>query len=568
MKIILPFILILTSLSLVVPSPVSGQKTGLSVEQAKQMHHETMDDPYLPNAWQNKKTSPAYQFTISPKTKSVTTTVFTTQVNVNAGGQNIVGDAGNEPSIAVNPLNPLEMVIGWRQFDNVASNFRQAGWAYSTDGGRTWTFPGVIEPGIFRSDPVLDIDADGNFYYNSLTNFPDYFCKVFRSHTGGSAWDEGTAAGGGDKQWMVIDRTTDIGRGFIYSTWSLFFSTCNPGFFTRSADGGDHYENCIIVDGAPYWCTMAVGNSGELFIGGACGKPDSLVVAKSVNARERDSLIVWDAPAYVYMDGNPGGWGNVNPVGLNGQVNIDVDHSDGPGKGNVYLLASLTRTSNGDPCDVMFSRSTNGGLTWSAPLRINDDESAKNTQWFGTMSVAPTGRIDVIWLDTRDAPAGTDSSALYYSFSTDQGVTWSANEKLSTSFDPHVGYPNQNKLGDYLDMVSDSTGAHLAWANTFNGEQDVNYSHIIPPLATGTDEKVLSSKIRIFPNPGSGIFELIGLPANSHLEIFNALGEKILDQKITAASQSINLKTHPSGSYYLKIISQDGSTVIKNIIKK
>ena len=69
------------------------------------------------------------------------------QVNVDALGQNIVGDAANEPSIAVNPTNPLNMVIGWRQFDTVASNFRTAGWAYTLNGGQTWTFPGVLQAG-------------------------------------------------------------------------------------------------------------------------------------------------------------------------------------------------------------------------------------------------------------------------------------------------------------------------------------------------------------------------------------------------------------------------------------
>src|SRR5207344_3279577 len=114
----------------------------------------------------------------------ITTTGFSmNQVNVNTSGQNILGDAANEPNIAVNPLNENVIVIGWRQFDNVSSNFRQAGWSYTSDGGQSWTFPGVIEPGIFRSDPVLDYDSSGNFYYNSLTidNFGNYVCKVFIS---------------------------------------------------------------------------------------------------------------------------------------------------------------------------------------------------------------------------------------------------------------------------------------------------------------------------------------------------------------------------------------------------
>ncbi len=80
------------------------------------------------------------------------------------------------------------MAIGWRQFNTVTSNFRQAGYGYTTNGGQTWTFPGVIEPGVFRSDPVLDSDVDGNFYYNSLTNNPiiivKYLNQALEDHPG------------------------------------------------------------------------------------------------------------------------------------------------------------------------------------------------------------------------------------------------------------------------------------------------------------------------------------------------------------------------------------------------
>jgi len=79
------------------------------------------------------------------------------QVNVDGNGGNIIGDAANEPSIAVSPVDRTKIAIGWRQFDTITSNFRQAGRGYSTDGGRTWTFPGVLEPGVFRSDPVLAV---------------------------------------------------------------------------------------------------------------------------------------------------------------------------------------------------------------------------------------------------------------------------------------------------------------------------------------------------------------------------------------------------------------------------
>ena len=129
----------------------------------------------------------------------------------------------------------------------------------------------------------------------------------------------------------------------------------------------------------------------------------------------------------------------------------------------------------------MFARSTNGGATWSSPVRVNDDPGSSAYQWFGTMSVAPTGRIDAIWLDTRNDPGGYDSS-LFYSYSLDAGVTWSENAKLSPSFDPHLGWPQQQKMGDYFDMVTDDYGVHVAWAATFNGEQDVYYGRITHAL--------------------------------------------------------------------------------------
>ena len=46
---------------------------------------------------------------------------------------------------------------------HITSNIRQAGYGYSVDNGRSWTFPGVLDPGVFRSDPVLEADAAGNF---------------------------------------------------------------------------------------------------------------------------------------------------------------------------------------------------------------------------------------------------------------------------------------------------------------------------------------------------------------------------------------------------------------------
>jgi hypothetical protein len=244
---------------------------------------------------------------------------------------------------------------------------------------------------------------------------------------------------------------------------------------------------------------MAVDRNGALFIVGA-GSFDGAVMAKSSNAQTAGSAIVWDFSSVVDLDGYVTGSAPINPVGILGQVNIDIDRSTGPGSGNVYVLATLPRLSNGDPGDVMFARSTDGGYIFDQPQRLNTDPSTSNYQWFGTMSVAPNGRIDVIWLDTRDDFPGGFLSSLYYCYSDNQGETWSINKKLSDFFDPSVGYPQQAKMGDYFDMVSDDAGAHLAWANTLNGEQDVYYTHIIPQIV-GMNENPGQSELALTGNP-------------------------------------------------------------------
>ena len=135
----------------------------------------------------------------------------------------------------------------------------------------------------------------------------------------------------------------------------------------------------------------------------------------------------------------------------------------------------------------MFARSTNGGASFSAPHRINDDPvNHSKYHYFGTIGVAPNGRIDSVWLDTRNAANNTDSQ-LFYSYSTDGGVTWAPNVQVSNSFTPLEGWPQQNKIGDYITIVSDNTGGDVAYAATFNfnpsrgqHEQDVYFVRVSP----------------------------------------------------------------------------------------
>jgi VCBS repeat protein len=401
------------------------------------------------------------------------------QVNVSAGGLNIYGDAANEPSICVDPTNPSKMAIGWRQFDSVMSNFRQAGYGYTSDGGRTWTFPRVLQANVFRSDPVLNSDSGGAFFYLSLLE--NFYDDMWRSLNGGALWSRLAAATGGDKQWFTIDTSNSSGHGFQYQTWSTAGNNYGGRQFSRSTNGGVTWMDPINIPHAPVWGTLDVDSNGLLFIGAVDSNGGQVWCIRSSNARNPSVVPTFDQAVAVNLGGFVISGRAINPEGIIGQVYVAADRSGTATNNNIYMLASVEPTGFTTGTDVMLVRSTDGGRTFSAPRRLNDDPVNHNKwHWMGTLSVAPNGRIDVVWLDTRNAANNTDSQ-LFYTYSFDGGATWARNVAVSNSFNPLIGYPNQNKMGDYISIVSDNGGGNVAYTATFNGEEDVYYVRVVPP---------------------------------------------------------------------------------------
>jgi hypothetical protein len=414
------------------------------------------------------------------------------QVNVDASGNNILGDAANECSISVDPTNGNKMTIAWRQFNNVTSNFRQAGWGYTTDGGAHWTFPGVLENNVFRSDPVTNSDEIGQFFYLSLQSDVNtsFFCDdLWRSTSGGQSWtllSGERGGGGGDKQWFTIDKTNGPGHGFQYQSDDGINCSGGGVEFQRSTNGGVTWQAPISVPHGPVYGTLDVDTNGNLFIG---GEGSTFYCVRSSNAQIGGQTPTFDRSTAVNLGGFIGS-GGINPAGLDGMVFLAVDRSGTATNNNIYMLASVV-PSGRSTTDVMFVRSTDGGLTFSTPRKINDDPvNPSKWHWFGTLSVAPNGRIDSVWYDTRNAANNTDSQ-LFYSWSTDGGLTWAPNVAVSNAFNPFEGYPNQSKIGDYITIVSDNTDANVAYSATFNfntsrgqHEEDVYYVRVAPSTSS------------------------------------------------------------------------------------
>jgi len=318
----------------------------------------------------------------------------------------------------------------------------------------------------------------GVFFYLSLLQ--NFFDDLWRSLDGGQSWSIIAPADGGDKEWFTIDNTNSAGHGFQYQSWSSDGNNYAGRQFTRSTNGGLTWMNPINIPNSPAWGTLDVDSNGNLFIGGVNLTTGRIWCVRSTNAKNGGVVPTFDQSTAVNLGGNIVSAEPINPEGLVGQVFLTVDRSGTSTNNNIYVLASVQPVGFANGSDVMFARSTNGGQTFSAPRRINDDPvNHAKWHWFGTLSVAPNGRIDAVWLDTRNA-ANNINSQLFYSYSFDGGNTWSLNVAISNSFNPYLGYPNQDKLGDYITIVSDNVGANVAYAATFNGEEDIYYVRVAP----------------------------------------------------------------------------------------
>jgi len=434
------------------------------------------------------------------------------QVNVDVNGQNIVGDIGNEPSIAINSQNPKNIVIGWRRFDPNPSA-KQGGYGYSFDGGISWVNDVLpILPNQNRTDPVLDSDLQGNIYYQSMAHGSENRSSVFKSADGGVTWSDPVYQFLGDKNWMVIDKTSGASQGNIYSTWRRAGSShpdpeYTPTYFVRSTDDGVSYQEPDIALPATNlgFGRIAVGPNGEVYLSGV---EENVIGSNSIgifrtghfflkSLDAKDSAI---SPTFTAQQVDMGGkviWlytsDGPNPLGADGDVQIATDISNGPMRGNIYMFAYVHPYSwveGDDPVNVNFIRSEDGGDTWSAPMRINDDLlSAHSFQYFPMLGVASNSRIDAVWYDTRNGSLTPPyrMSQLFYSYSWDGGQTWSINKAVTPVFNTHLpsriinGKEQQaDKMGDYTHLVSDANGAHIAYTATFNGEQDVYYLNVFP----------------------------------------------------------------------------------------
>jgi len=180
---------------------------------------------------------------------------------------------------------------------------------------------------------------------------------------------------------------------------------------------------------------------------------------------------------------------NLPPINLN-------NYSDARAKGapvlkvkpsdpnELYLV--FAEESDGllpDEADIFLIRSTDGGTTWSNPVRVNDDTGTSD-QILPWLVVKPNGIIDLAWYDRRNDPLD-QLWDIYFTSSVDGGNTFAANTKINGGFFPTPAPPKTSDkwMGEYLGLAADYTKAYIAYTSSINDNTgDLLFGTTLNPL--------------------------------------------------------------------------------------
>ncbi len=374
----------------------------------------------------------------------------------------------------------------------------------STDGGFSFRDIGYINPGpnvsnFLAGDPVVNCTNATTFYYSQIgssgtVSAPTSVVFMSKSTDGGFTWDDPVSAISKDgsthsldKDWSAIEPNHPNDIYVSYTDFDLSFTSCPTSErvaveIVHSTDGGVTWSAPTVLDEVCSTIGQFVQGSQivvdshanvyvewEFFPTGMAGPTRVLRIARSTNHA------VSFAPFSVIDTVTPTGDGfaiqGYFRTWLTG--NLAVDRSGTPATdGSLYVTWEDGRfrsrfdlespTGLYHNANVLISRSSDQGRTWSAPVRVNTD-AFESSVGFGIdhfqpgVAVDATGALAVCWYDRRDDRLNYQVSR-YCGTSTNLGTTWT-----NLRVDPRIWPPihatdafiNAYYLGDYDTVASD-----------------------------------------------------------------------------------------------------------------
>jgi len=428
-----------------------------------------------------------------------------------------------EPWVAVNPVDPKNIIGVWQQDRWSDGGARGLATGYTTDGGVTWNTTAAkftfcsggtaANGGDFEraSDPWVTFSPNGAAYQISiafngldLTNA----VTVSRSSSGGATWSDPTTlirdSGVRDSSWAFNDKesiTADpFDSRYVYAVWDRLVSPNNksrasiqglinsktfrgPIWFSRTINGGVSWEPArMIADPGSHNQTignqidvLADGTLMDLFTeivahknaGGNRGVHFPVVRSSDHGASWGDSVVIADDTSKGVKDPE-----TRQPLRTgDGLPDIAVNRHPGtPGYGYAYVVWQGTSSPSAPSDDTIYlSRSTDGGSTWSGPKSVNRTPNGA-AAFLPSVQVAADGTVGVTYYDLRNnTSAPSLPTDVWIVHSHDAGETFGSESHVAGSFDfttaPDAG---GYFLGDYqgLDSVGNSFAPFFAETNS------------------------------------------------------------------------------------------------------
>ena len=356
-------------------------------------------------------------------------------------------------------------------------NDKFTGFSQSPDGGLTWTDKGTLptNPNGDAGDPVLARSSLTGTTFFATLQFSGSGINVFRSTDDCGTFGtpvQGAPAKSGlqDKEWIAVDNFAGSGQGNVYLV-ERDFGPGNGIYFFRSTDDGLSFGpsgGTLIGSGVPVnvqgaFVTVGPDHAVYVFFFDQNSLPQRIRVRKST-----DQGITFGPTADVANLGTTSVNGN---LGLNGgfRTNAFPQAVANPTNGNIYVVFN-DNPPDVDRADIFFTQSTDGGATWSAPVRVNDDATT-NDQWQPALAVTPDGtRLFVGFYDRRLDPTNNliDTFGAIGSIS-GATVAFGSNFRVTDQSFPVVRgqdpVVNSTYMGDYDQAVADNDFFYYTWGD-------------------------------------------------------------------------------------------------------